>query len=123
MGRLLTNRDDHERRSYPRYAVTEMRVDYSDGDIFLFAPIANISEMGIFIRSANPMPVGTRLSLAFALECGVERLSLEGEVTWINPSRPGDPRNAAGMGVRFVALSAEQREAIVELVRAVAYLH
>lgn len=123
MGRLLTNRDDDERRIHPRYAVTSMRVDYSDGEIFLFAPIENISEMGIFIRSPDPMPIGTHLALAFALEGGVERLSLEGEVVWINPREPADPRNVSGMGVRFVALSAEQREAIVDLVRAVAYLH
>lgn len=123
MGRLLTNRSDDERRLHPRYAVTSMRVDYSDGENFLFAPIANISEMGIFIRSPEPMPVGTRLALAFALEGGVERLSLEGEVTWVNPSRPADPQSVSGMGVRFVSLSPEQREAIVDLVRAVAYLH
>lgn len=122
MGRLITDPKDHERRLHPRYAVTSMRVDYSDGENFLYAPIENISAMGIFVRVVDPLPVGTRIELSFALEGGVERLSLEGEVAWINPRRTDDPKHVAGMGIRFVSLTPDQREAIVDLVRAVAYL-
>jgi len=111
-----------ERRRHERYAVTSLRVDYSEGGTFLFAPIANISAMGIFIQSPAPLPIGTRLQLAFALEGGTERLSLLGVVAWVNPPRPDDPRSDSGMGVEFVGLTAEQREAVLDLVRQVAYL-
>lgn len=102
-----------------------MRVDYSTGEHFLFAPIENISAMGIFIRTARVFPVGTRMQLAFALEGGTERLSLEGEVAWVNERGDGigqEPRSH-GMGVRFTSLRHDQREAVLELIRALAYVH
>jgi type IV pilus assembly protein PilZ len=109
-----------ERRRYERFD-TSISVDYSSGDTFLFSYIQNISEMGIFIRSDSPMPVGTVLELRFAPD-GQEAVQVLGEVTWINPYRPfGDNLNP-GMGVRFRELSAELRERIVALVRTVAYL-
>jgi len=62
---------------------------------FLFAYLQNISEMGIFIRTDHPSRVGTRLRLRFQVEHG-EPLTLEGEVTWINPLRAsGDNLNPA----------------------------
>lgn len=109
-----------ERRQYERYE-TSISVDYSSGDTFLFSYIQNISEMGIFIRSDNPLPIGTLLELRFAPD-GQAPIEVLGEVTWINPYRPfGDNLNP-GMGVHFRDLSAELRERIVELVRTVAYL-
>jgi type IV pilus assembly protein PilZ len=109
-----------ERRRYERFD-TSISVDYSSGDTFLFSYIQNISEMGIFIRSDTPLPVGTQLELRFAPD-GQTPLEVAGEVTWINPYRPfGDNLNP-GMGVRFRELSADMRERIVDLVRTVAYL-
>ncbi len=123
MGTAPTTRHGHDRRRYARYPVTSFRVDYSDGENFLYAPIDNISEMGIFIRTDTLLPEGTRLSLSFALEGGTEKLALEGEVAWLSRPRSQDTaRGPAGMGVRFIRLSAEQRESIVDLVRALAYL-
>jgi type IV pilus assembly protein PilZ len=120
-----TNDDDSseggiERRRYERFD-TSISVDYSSGDTFLFSYIQNISEMGIFIRSDTPLPIGTVLELKFAPD-GQVPMEVLGEVTWINPYRPfGDNLNP-GMGVRFRELSADLRERIVALVRTVAYL-
>ena len=108
-------RGGRERRQY------ELCVDWSCGEHFLFSYITNISEMGIFIRSDNPLPVGTSLELRFAPD-GQTPIELLGDVTWINAYRPfGDNLNP-GMGVRFRELGPEMRERIVELVRTVAYL-
>jgi type IV pilus assembly protein PilZ len=122
----MTDEDDRksvggiERRQYERYD-TSISVDYSSGDTFLFSYIQNISEMGIFIRSDDPFPIGTVLHLRFTPD-GQEPLEIWGEVTWINPYRPfGDNLNP-GMGVRFRELSPDMRERIVSLVRTVAYL-
>ena len=112
--------DGADRRQHARYD-TELSVDYSSGETFLFAYLANISEMGIFIRSDDPAPIGTRLSLRFADDDG-EPLSLDGEVVWVNPLRTdGDDVNP-GMGIRFGELSLEVRDRVVSLVRAIAYL-
>ncbi len=113
-------REGIDRRRYERYDVT-ISVDYASGDTFLFSYIQNISEMGIFIRSDEPLPVGTALELRFAPD-GQEPIELSGEVTWVNPYRPlGDNLNP-GMGVRFKCLTPEMRERVVALVRTVAYL-
>jgi type IV pilus assembly protein PilZ len=109
-----------ERRTFERFD-TSISVDYSSGDTFLFSYIQNISEMGIFIRSDTPLPIGTQLELRFTPD-GQEPIELAGEVTWVNPYRPfGDNLNP-GMGVRFDRLTPEMRERIVALVRTVAYL-
>ena len=108
-----------ERRSYERFA-TEIEVDYRSGDNFLFSYIQNISEMGIFIHSTAPMPVGTELELRFEHD-GLP-LQLSGVVTWINPVRSNGDNINPGMGVAFRSLSPEDRERVVSLVRTIAYL-
>ena len=97
-------------------------MDYASGDTFLFAYLANISEMGIFLRTEEPLPMGTALRLRFAPPDGAP-LELDGLVVWVNHVRPGGDNPNPGMGVRFVGLTSEQRERVVQLVRAIAYLH
>ena len=115
-----------ERREHERFE-TSIAVDYASGETFLFAYLQNISEMGIFIRTDHPAPVGTRLRLRFQVEPRSssdlgDPLTLDGEVTWINPLRvTGDNLNP-GMGVRFIELTPDKREEVVGLVRTVAYL-
>lgn len=109
-----------ERRQYERYE-TSISVDYSSGETFLFSYIQNISEMGIFIRSDEPLPIGSKLRLKFSPD-GQESIELTGEVTWVNPYRPFGENLNPGMGVHFSDLSPDMRERIVALVRTVAYL-
>ncbi len=109
-----------ERRVHERYDA-ELSVDWACGENFLFSYITNISEMGIFIRSDAPPPIGTLLRLRFSID-GEEPLALDGMVVWINPVRPSGDNLNPGMGVRFSELSPDQRERVVDLVRTVAYL-
>lgn len=109
-----------ERRVFDRYEV-EWAVDCVASDTFLYASILNISEMGIFVHTTDPLRMGTRLTLAFAPP-GHEPFKLEGEVAWINPIRPDGDNPNPGMGVRFLALGAESRERLVAVIRTIAYL-
>jgi type IV pilus assembly protein PilZ len=109
-----------DRRVHQRFD-TSIAVDYASGETFLFAYLTNISEMGIFIRTNEPLAVGTRMRLRFQVD-EADPLVLEGEVTWINPYRPNGENINPGMGVRFIQLTAERREQVVALVRTVAYL-
>jgi type IV pilus assembly protein PilZ len=109
-----------DRRSHERFDAS-IEVDYASGETFLFSYITNISEMGIFIRSDNPAPRGAVLTLRFAAPNG-PALDIAGEVTWVNPLRPDGENLNPGMGVRFLDLTPEAREAVVDLVRTVAYL-
>jgi type IV pilus assembly protein PilZ len=111
-----------ERREHQRFD-TAIAVDYASGETFLFAYLQNISEMGIFIRTDHPSTVGTRLRLRFHAEAAEDPLTLDGEVTWINPLRASGDNLNPGMGVRFIELSPDKREQVVSLVRTVAYLH
>ena len=93
-------------------------------ETFLFAYITDISAMGIFVRTNNPEPEGTRLNLCFRApqELGGHIVEVEGEVIWINPFRPNEPTRQPGMGIQFVDLTQSQRELVMRMVRTFAYL-
>ena len=107
-----------ERRGAERFDVRDMKVDLQSQEAFLFAYVENISELGIFVASEQPQPVGSKLTLKFPARGDIGPLTLTGVVRWINPPRGRHP----GMGIAFEALTAAQREKVVSLVRAVAYL-
>ena len=95
----------------------DLTVETGEGETFLFAYVANLYELGVFVRTDRPLPIGTRLTLGFS---GSD-LTLVGEVVWINPVRNDDNPNP-GMGIRFLALDLDDRDRLVSLVRAIAYL-
>jgi type IV pilus assembly protein PilZ len=115
--------NNQNRRRAPRVPVN-MEVDYAADSTFLYAYITDISSMGIFIRTDEPCPPGTTLSLRFtppeAADVPSEPLELEGEVKWNTTKHAdtGDP----GMGVEFIVPDDDMRERLLELVKAIAYL-
>jgi type IV pilus assembly protein PilZ len=136
---LSLTESDAERRVHDRFDVT-WAVDCVADDTFLYASLANISEMGIFVKTTDPLAVGTSLWLSFKAPQGAGKpppdggkalnatgdadgaFKLEGVVAWVNPLRPNGDNPNPGMGVRFIGLTPENRERLVEVVRAVAYL-
>jgi uncharacterized protein (TIGR02266 family) len=115
-----------ERRRAPRLLV-DLDVDYKSEDTYLFSSTRDISETGIFLRTIEPLPPGTRLNLRFRPEdeLAIEEdlFEVEGEVIWVNPYRPDALANLdPGMGVRFVALHAPVRQRLLELIRRIAYI-
>lgn len=112
--------DVSDRRTFDRYDV-EWAVDCVASDTFLFASITNISEMGIFVRTTEPLTTGTRLRLTFSPP-GAAGFSLEGAVAWVNKVRPDGDNPNPGMGIRFINLKPEERERLVEVIRTIAYL-
>ena len=109
-----------DRRKTDRLDVT-WSVDCVADDTFLFASIANISEMGIFVKTLEPLAIGTKVMLSFSPP-GYEPFKLAGAVAWINGLKPlGDNINP-GMGIRFVDLALPDRERLVEVIRTIAYL-
>jgi type IV pilus assembly protein PilZ len=109
-----------ERRSHDRFDV-EWAVDCVAEDTFLYAAITNISAMGIFVKTTDPLAIGTRLTLSFAPP-GYEPFKLHAEVAWINPVRPNGDNPNPGMGVRFISLHPDDRERLVEVIRTIAYV-
>lgn len=109
-----------ERRSFDRFDV-EWSVDCVADDTFLYASIANISAMGIFVKTMDPLAIGSRLVLSFAPP-GDPPFKLEGQVAWINRVRPDGDNPNPGMGVRFMNLRPDDRERLVEVIRTIAYV-
>ncbi|MEZ4371680.1 MAG: TIGR02266 family protein [Polyangiaceae bacterium] len=109
------------RRSADRIDVT-WSVDCTTDDTFLYAAITNISALGIFVRTHQPLEVGTALTLRFAPPDADEPFVVDGVVQWINPVRPLAMSPNPGMGIQFVNLTAEQRERLVDVVHTIAYV-
>src|SRR5262245_9842989 len=109
------------RRSSERIEVT-WSVDCETEDTFLYASITNSSEMGIFVRTNDPLPVGTQLTLRFAPPRTGDVFVLRGAVQWINVATPLRATPNPGMGIRFIDLNLDDRERIVEAIRTIAYL-
>ena len=110
-----------DRRIHDRFDVT-WSVDCETDETFLYASIANISQMGIFVRTTEPLTPATELWLSFSPP-GHEPFKLRGVVAWINPVRANGDNPNPGMGVRFVDLTLAERERLVEIIRAIAYLN
>jgi type IV pilus assembly protein PilZ len=109
-----------DRRRTPRVA-THIEVDYRTEGTYLFASITDISARGIFVRTDEPLPQGTRLELRFSPPAlpGVVAgppLVLDGEVVWVTYD------DHCGMGVRFLDVAPEDHDRLLDLVRAIAYL-
>jgi len=96
-------------------------VDCATEETFLYASIANISAMGIFIRTTKPLDVGTPVDLSFAPP-KEEPFRLRGVVAWINRVRENGDNPNPGMGVRFTDLSSEARERLVDVIHAITYV-
>lgn len=109
-----------ERRVAERVDVT-WSVDCEADDTFLYASIVNISEMGIFVQTREPLEVGTPLTLRFAPP-GHQPFILRGIVQWVNAVRALSVCPNPGMGVRFMHLTDVDRERLVEAIRTIAYV-
>ena len=69
----------------------------------------DVSRGGIFIRTREPLPVGTRLKLDFQLVDTVPLFQGDGTVVWIREHDPARAGVTPGMGVRFDRLTQESQ--------------
>ena len=92
-------------RQHNRTAINQ---EFNTIDEFIAEYVTNISQGGVFIRSKNPLPVGTRVTLKFSVIVDdFETVEGEGEVVRVDNS-PGNQ----GMGVAFTRLTAESKKLI-----------
>src|SRR5262245_49466517 len=83
-------------------------------DDFIERYAVDVSRGGIFIRTREPLSVGTRLKLDFQLsEQGL--LQGDGTVVWIRENDPSRPAVTPGMGVRFDQLTAESQPVLEKI--------
>ena len=110
-----------ERRAADRFDVV-WSVDCEADDTFLYESITNISELGIFVRTNQPLQVGTRVTLRFSAPGAGDSFVVAGVVQWVNLLKVLGENLNPGMGISFVDLEDDERERIVDLVRTIAYV-
>ena len=87
--------------------------EFASIDDFIAEYVPDISRGGVFIRSKQPLPVGTKVNLKFSVIVDdFETVEGEGEVV-----RVLEDGENIGMGVQFVFLTEESRNIVEELVR------
>ena len=85
-----------ENRVHPR-APIELKVSYQRMNAFFADYTRDISKGGIFIKSEQPLDVGTEFEFEVTLPKQPEAMHLRGRVQWVC-SEPGNK----GMGICFV---------------------
>ncbi|MBS1150517.1 MAG: hypothetical protein H6Q89_2215 [Myxococcaceae bacterium] len=87
-----------------------VNLDFASVDEFIAEYVSNISRSGVFIKSEEPLPVGTRVTLKFTVIMDdLETIEGVGEVVRTIQQAPGIQ---AGMGVVFISLTGYSRELI-----------
>ena len=98
-----------DQRKHERVTINK---EFGSFDAFLTEYVSNLSRSGVFVRSRDPLPVGTQVNLVFSvLMDGVETVEGVGEVVRVHE----DP---AGMGLVFTELSKTSRAIIERLLTA-----
>ena len=92
---------------------TEERVtinkEFESFDAFIHEYVTNISRKGVFIRSKNPLAVGTKVNLRFTVIMDdIEIIEGTGEVVRVENDPPG-------MGVVFNELTSYSKNLIEQL--------
>ncbi|HKE17320.1 MAG TPA: TIGR02266 family protein [Kofleriaceae bacterium] len=75
----------------------------------------DISHGGIFIRTKDPLPVGTNLKFEFQLKDSSPLITGDGTVVWTRDFDPTRSGVAPGMGVRFDRLPSESQEVLEQI--------
>jgi type IV pilus assembly protein PilZ len=106
-----------ELRDQPRLSLV-LKVRYTTaGGKTIESRAGGIGGGGLFIESVSPLPVGTGISLEFALpDQPAEWLQAKGAIAWVCP-KPDHYTFSPGMGVQFTDIQLDARARIVELVK------
>ena len=74
-------------------------------DQFIERYAVDVSQGGIFIRTKEPLAIGTAMKFEFQLKDGSSLIGGDGTVVWTREHDPTRPGAAPGMGVRFDKLA------------------
>ena len=97
---------DSSRRVSERVTINR---EFESFDAFMHEYVTNISRSGAFIRSKNPLPVGSTVNLKFTVIMDdIETIEGTGEVVRVETDPPG-------MGVVFKEIASYSKEIIDRL--------
>lgn len=98
----------HEQRRHDRVPVNQEFAPIAD---YISEYVTDLSRGGVFIRTDNPLPVGTTVNLNFSVIVeDVRTIEGEGEVVRVDQSAEG-----RGMGIAFNKLTAASQKVVDEV--------
>jgi hypothetical protein len=106
-----------EPKSRPLPARVEVGVSLVSEHNFYVGPTRRIDSGGVFIATALPPPVGTRLQVRLGLADG-RKIDLEGEVAFLREKNATTGRQPTGCGVKLLGLPGWASDAIDRFVMA-----
>jgi Tfp pilus assembly protein PilZ len=96
----------------PRAERVTINKEFESFDAFVHEYVTNISRSGAFVRSSQPLPVGTEVNLKFTVIMDeVEHIEGIGKVVRVETDPPG-------MGVVFTSLSEYSQRLMARLLTA-----
>jgi uncharacterized protein (TIGR02266 family) len=97
---------DKDQRIEKRVTINK---EFESFDAFVHEYVTNVSRSGVFIRSEDPLPVGTKVNLTFTVIMhDVEKIEGTGQVVRVQDDPPG-------MGVAFTELTKYSEDLLVRL--------
>jgi uncharacterized protein (TIGR02266 family) len=106
--------DGVERRDFMRLR-THIRIDFGARGELRTGRVKNISQGGLFVATARPLPRNSEVMLVLERPWSGEPLEVRGIVSWNTRGR--QRASHVGMGIEFCELDAHQREAVGRLVQ------
>jgi len=116
IGREAPSGDANELRKETRIPKT-LRITYSTRSGNVGVVISNLSVGGLFIKTNDPLNKGEQTDLVIFLPDRKKKLEVSGRVVWASREERETPdgKLAAGMGVKFLDLSYEDIERIINV--------
>lgn len=108
--------DKKEQRQSERHRV-RFHLVYDDGGSFNAGTVRDVSEGGLFLETALPLPAGTIVTLTPLDSAGRTLSEVRARVTRSISYDPERLEQPAGMGLQFLDLDAEERRTIVAMIR------
>lgn len=105
-----------DNRKTKRSPVT-LRIKFKSANLeqFIERYAVDVSQGGIFIRTKEPLPVGTTMRFEFQLRDESPLITGEGTVVWIREHNASQAGVAPGMGVRFDRLTESSQSVLDEI--------
>ena len=93
-----------------------LKVEYKRLNSFFADYTRNISRGGTFIRTSNPLAIGTEFMFHLKVPSLEKPLSIKGKVQWVVPESSATAEQEPGMGIGFVYDSEADRDKIATTV-------
>jgi uncharacterized protein (TIGR02266 family) len=104
--------DTHTRQAKRTPVTLKIKFKSQTLDQFIERYSVDVSHGGIFIRTKDPLPVGTQMRFEFQLKDSTPLIRGDGTVVWTREHDPSRTGVAPGMGVRFDRLVDDSQEVL-----------